>query len=157
MDRSAHHLGSRGRRLVAPAVGILQTATFAMLLLGCVALGVAAIRVLRLEPFFVIAVALWAPQRTWPRSSPLLWVEAAAAVAVFAAALAFGAPQLSCLAIRGEWAPDVTVDVRGRGTLLVPFGWGHYAIWRFTPQFRVSIDGRRETCTATMSSMTRGA
>jgi len=116
-----------------------------VLLLGCVVLGIAAIRVLRLEPFFVMAVAIWLPQRTWPPSSPLVWMEAVAAVAVFAAALAIGAPQLSCLAIMGDWAPDLTVDLSGRGTLLVPFDWGQYAIWRWGPQLRVSIDGRRET------------
>jgi len=116
-----------------------------VLLLGLIALGIAAIRVQRLEAFFVIAAAIWLPQRTWPASSPLVWIEAVAAVAVFIAALALRAPQLSCLAIRGEWAPDVIVDVRGGGNMLVPFDWGHYAIWRFTPQFRVSIDGRRET------------
>jgi hypothetical protein len=117
----------------------------AVLLLGCVALGIAAIRVQRLEAFFVIAAAIWLPPRTWPPSSPLVWVEAVAAVAVFAATLAFRAPHLSCLDIGGDWAPDLTVDVGGRGTLLVPFDWGHYAIWRWGPQLRVSIDGRRET------------
>ena len=117
----------------------------AVLLLGCVALGIAAIRVLRLEPFFVIAVAIWVPQRTWPPSSPLVWMEAIAAVAIFALALAYRAPQLPCLDIGGAWAPDLTVDVRGPGTLLVPFNWGHYALWQWGPQLRVSIDGRRET------------
>jgi len=118
----------------------------AVLLLGCVALGIAAIRVLRLEPFFVMAVAIWLPRRTWPQLSwPLVWVEAVAAVAVFAVALVFRGPQLSCLAITGEWAPDLTVDMRGSGTLLVPFDWGHYALWRWAPKLRVSIDGRRET------------
>ena len=126
--------------------GFFKRRPSAVLLLGCVALGIAGIRVLRLEPFFVIAVAIWLPRRTWPPSSPpLVWMEAVAAVAVFATALAFRAPELSCLAIRGDWAPDLTVDVRGGGTLLVPFDWGHYALWRWAPRLRVSIDGRRET------------
>jgi len=125
--------------------GLVKRRPSAVLLLGLVALGIAAIRVQRLEPFFVIAVAIWLPRRTWPRSSPLVWVEGVAAVVVFVVALVFRAPQLSCLAIRGEWAPDLTVDMRGGGTLLVPFNWGHYALWRWAPKLRVSIDGRRET------------
>jgi hypothetical protein len=54
-------------------------------------------------------------------------------------------PQLSCLPISGEWTPDLTVNLVGRGTLLVPFDWGQYAIWQWGPQLRVSVDGRRET------------
>jgi hypothetical protein len=29
--------------------------------------------------------------------------------------------------------------------LLVWFNWGEYAIWHFSPQLKVSMDGRRET------------
>jgi hypothetical protein len=116
-----------------------------MLLLGCVVVGIAAIRVMRLDPFFVMAVAIWLPQRTWPALSPLVWMEAVAAAVVFTAALAMRASQLSCLPITDDWTPDLTVDLRGSGTLLVPFNWGQYAIWRWGPQLRVSIDGRRET------------
>jgi hypothetical protein len=32
-----------------------------------------------------------------------------------------------------------------RGRVLVWFDWGEYVIWHFSPQLRVSIDGRRET------------
>jgi hypothetical protein len=35
------------------------------------------------------------------------------------------------------------VDLHGR--MLIWFDWGEYVIWHFSPQLRVSIDGRRET------------
>jgi hypothetical protein len=113
--------------------------------LGTVALGIAALRVMRLNPFFVMAVAIWMPQRRWPTSSPFARIDAFAAAVVFAAGLIFRAPSLACMPIAGDWVPDLTVVLHGTGTLLVPFNWGQYAIWRWGPSLKVSIDGRRET------------
>src|SRR5262249_54240378 len=31
------------------------------------------------------------------------------------------------------------------GNLVIPFGWGEYALWHLGPRIKVSIDGRRET------------
>ena len=66
-----------------------------------------------------------------------------------AASLAMGAiPR--CVAIEGLADPDVAAAEAlkasgGRGRLITWFNWGEYAIWHLSPNFKVSIDGRRET------------
>src|SRR5262249_15704235 len=48
------------------------------------------------------------------------------------------------------WVPDQEIpralkDQAAAGRLVLPYSWGHYAIWHLGPRLRVSIDGRRET------------
>jgi hypothetical protein len=55
-----------------------------------------------------------------------------------------------CLEISGPWAPDLVAaavfdDPSIAGRLVLPFNWGEYAIWYWSPRLRVSMDGRRET------------
>jgi hypothetical protein len=62
-------------------------------------------------------------------------------------------PSARCLEIAGDWTPDLTAAETLRATgatgrLVLPFRWGDYAIWRFAPKLRVSIDGRREVHSA---------
>ena len=56
--------------------------------------------------------------------------------------------QSACLTWGGPRAPDT--EVAGAlsglsGKLMLPMGWGQYAIWHFSPGLKVSFDGRRET------------
>ena len=56
-----------------------------------------------------------------------------------------------CVRMEGlAWLPepevvDVIKQRQLRGRLLTWFGWGEYAIWHFSPDLKVSFDGRRET------------
>ena len=112
---------------------------------GCLAAAFASLRVLRLVPLFVLVAAAWASSPRDEERAPLPRLELAVGALVVLGALALRAPQASCWPVVGDWAPDSHVELRARGTMLVPFGWGEYAIWRWGPQLRVSIDGRRET------------
>jgi hypothetical protein len=58
--------------------------------------------------------------------------------------------QLTCLDPGADSPPDAAaadfIDANKlTGNLLTSFDWGEYAIWRFGPTLRVSMDGRRET------------
>lgn len=89
------------------------------------------------------------------RGSP--WLRGAAILACVGAAVVFLSPleeRLSCIPVEGEDGPATTYPVRAvslleesgaSGQLAVRFGWGEYAIWHLYPDFRVSMDGRRET------------
>jgi hypothetical protein len=56
-----------------------------------------------------------------------------------------------CLRLNGHpWVPDQEIPLAlkeqdAEGRLVLPYSWGHYAIWHLGPRLRVSIDGRRET------------
>jgi len=123
-------------------------------------LGFAALRVVRIGPFFVEAsVMLLAPVlvRRWPlrpaatippRHESL--VAAGLCAAMIAAALWVGSSSLSCVTI--DDVPGMPDANAGRllneapaGRLVTFFNWGEYAIWHWGPRLRVSMDGRRET------------
>jgi hypothetical protein len=58
--------------------------------------------------------------------------------------------QFTCVLLNVPWMPerDVAAFITTnhlRGRLLTWFNWGQYAIWHFSPDLKVSLDGRRET------------
>jgi hypothetical protein len=58
--------------------------------------------------------------------------------------------QFTCVLLNVPWMPerDVAAFITTnhlRGRLLTWFNWGQYAIWHFSPDLEVSLDGRRET------------
>ena len=135
------------RRLVV--VGILALASF---------------QVSRLEAFFAIAVVLLLgpdiaavlKARRTPASvnQPSQGRLAAAfAIAIVATLLigggAVSASNVTCVRMAEDQPePEIVAMVKQRelqGRLVVWFDWGEYAIWHFTPDMLVSIDGRRET------------
>jgi hypothetical protein len=76
---------------------------------------------------------------------PLFLVAAAALVAS-------SLPNLGC--IRLEPSAGFSYPVRAvallkksevKGNLVLDFNWGEYALWHLSPNFKVSLDGRRET------------
>ena len=119
----------------------------------------ASVKVERLLPFLVVAVAAFAApvlRQKWPardlsmpRSSAERRVLAGFAAAGMAAATWVGSLSLSCVPVRGTWVPDAAAAEVLRsaapGRLVTFFDWGEYAIWHFGPGLKVSMDGRRET------------
>lgn len=74
------------------------------------------------------------------------------AVVLLAGGLALGAlavPRFGCIELEEGYYPIHTVrllDASGTGgNLAVFFNWGEYVIWHLAPEYRVSMDGRRET------------
>lgn len=141
------------RPAIAPAHAVLT-----------IGLGLAALRVSRLDAFFSLAVViLLAPQivsfvegarRTPSRAghSPSSW----ALPALLAGVLAIAAfpREFRCVRLDGPWMPEreagaLIKEARLQGRLLVWFDWGEYAIWHFEPALKVSFDGRRETVYST--------
>ena len=129
-------------------------------------LAAAAFRVNRLDAFLAVAVVvLLAPEfaQLWstPPSServpdPVRFRYAAMAVtflvavvmSVIAGPIVFA--QLRCLEPAAVSTPDPDaadfIEANHlRGNLLNWFDWGEYVIWRFGPDLKVSVDGRRET------------
>jgi hypothetical protein len=121
-------------------------------MLPAVMLGLASLKVVRLIGLYAITAApLYgggghrSPTATLaPGAIALMWVAALVPAAVMTSS------QLRCLPVSGYWAPDL--DAAGMlmspsvaGRLMVPFNWGQFAIWHFSPRLRVSMDGRRET------------
>ena len=115
-------------------------------------LGFSSVKVVRLIGLFGICMAFllgpgWrrtAAVRLKPELLILLWFAALMPAAVVTIA------QSRCLTIGGRWSPDLEAasaltspSVQGR--LMVPFNWGQFAIWHFSPRLKVSMDGRRET------------
>lgn len=125
-----------------------------------VALGIASVRVTRLDAFFAIAtVAILGPRLAairslrFPAMSPSRRAQAVA-VAVAAAvlmAIAAATPTFRCIGMEKlEWLPerDVVPAIQAgrlRGRMITWFGWGQYALWHLAPDIQVSFDGRRET------------
>src|SRR5689334_1596610 len=113
----------------------------------------------RLDAFFTLAVAFlmaeplaanWRhsiadrqPQRRIQRLRPALGVAAIVALVLIAsraARIQIGHPPMP-----EREAVEFIQRAGLRGRVLVWFDWGEYVIWHFSPQLRVSIDGRRET------------
>jgi hypothetical protein len=122
-------------------------------------LGLAAVRVVRLDAFFAIAVVvLLGPalgESAGAEASPshrrteriTLGVTM---VLVAIAAASFARGPLSCVAMDAAWAPEREAGAflqanRLKGRLVSWFDWGELAIWHFGPALLVSMDGRRET------------
>jgi hypothetical protein len=122
-------------------------------------LAITSLLVSRLDAFFTLAVVFllaeplaagWAersvdsePQRPVRYLRPamaLLLLAAVPWVAIRAERIRIGQPPMP------EREAAAFVAERGlHGRVLVWFDWGEYVIWHFSPQLRVSIDGRRET------------
>jgi hypothetical protein len=130
--------------------------THALIVVG---LGIASVRVSRLDVFFTLStVMLLAPCFAEPRAVPPSrprWTTRtggiAAALALAIIAVGWTArTQLSCVKLDGPWMPEREAGAtilmsRLEGRLLTWFDWGQYAIWHFSPGLKVSLDGRRET------------
>jgi hypothetical protein len=135
---------SRGR--VNPAYGAIV-----------VFLAVTSLLVTRLDAFFMLAAVFLmaeplAANRSERRPGPerrigmlqpafvVICIVAAPLIVVRAQRIEIGHPPMP----EPEAAAFVArADLHGR--VLVWFDWGEYVIWHFSPQLRVSIDGRRET------------
>lgn len=125
--------------------------------LPIVALGVSGLFVDRLAPLFALATCsslatVWHIDAKGTALDLLTGRPAARlrdAVVVAMVVVTFLAPATICLPHDSTWGPDLVAASALRqavpGRLVLPFGWGEYAIWHFGPGLRVSIDGRRET------------
>ena len=122
------------------------------------ALGLMAFRVSRLDAFFAISVMFLmgrtlarksahpVAERPAYRSPALAW--GLAGLCIIAAFVIV--PRVVTVPVAPGSVPDANVAryVRShqlKGTVLIWFDWGEYAIWQFGPELRVSMDGRRET------------
>ncbi len=126
-------------------------------------LGVASFRVSRLTAFFALSgivllgphFAQWLERRHAARPPRMptrmaATISAAVAAIVIAGAATLSARNLSCISMDGDLFPEpelaATVRTLGlHGRMMNWFDYGHYAIWHFSPELKVSIDGRRET------------
>jgi hypothetical protein len=121
-------------------------------------LGVAALRVSRLDVFFALAsVFFFGPvlsrgsevvtANAIPATSDRAWrLTRIAALVVILAVSVWQLPRVKVGP--GSPEPEATRYIRDRGLegrMLIWFDWGEYAIWHLSPRIRVSIDGRRET------------
>ncbi|HEY0873117.1 MAG TPA: hypothetical protein VGD94_06555 [Vicinamibacterales bacterium] len=112
-------------------------------------LAAASLRVGRLTGLFAIVVVmllgsrLRGPAPAFPRA---LWVMLGIGAMVPTAFIMDA--QTECVSFAGTRPPDAAAAgalIGTTGRLMVPFDWGQYAIWHFSPALRVSFDGRRET------------
>jgi len=121
-------------------------------------LGIAALRVSRLDAFFALATVFFLGPRVsrpgeavatnpTPAASATGW--RLTLVAVLVVIVATGVWQLPRIKVGpGSPEPDAAQFIRDHrleGRMLTWFDWGEYAIWHLSPRIRVSIDGRRET------------
>jgi len=147
---------ARGRRRIPLSYALIAAS-----------LGIASVRVNRLDAFFtlstVMLLAPYVPGRTapWPDRrreirTPLpkwTWAMQAAALAVAIGLAVAGWRErdvFTCVRLDGPWMPEreagaAIIQNRLGGRLLTWFDWGQYAIWHFAPRLKVSLDGRRET------------
>jgi hypothetical protein len=149
---------------VVVAVGWHRRSTFgALRFIPPVVLGLLAIKVGRLDGFFVVAAVvmlgpLWAgvgPARLPLSRRPAL-SELAVVALVAISGLAIVADEAlratACLPVESESGimpeREAVAFLRSNdlyGKLLTWFDYGEYAIWHLAPKLRVSFDGRRET------------
>jgi hypothetical protein len=123
----------------------------------CLFLGVASFRVIRLVPFFSLAVLLLlAPLLAGAQAGVRAaidargWVGAWLIWMICVASSLIGQVRVGCLQTRGaffidERAGSFLRENEATGRLVVWFDWGEYVSWHFGPALKVSIDGRRET------------
>ena len=123
-------------------------------------LGIAALRVSRLDAFFALAAIFLTIRmlQTHPGQTrePLrtdLRPSMRVATAFLLCALAIGIaliPRVRTVPLSDQHVPDADVaayvrDRKLEGKMLTWFNWGEYSIWHFGPDLKVSMDGRRET------------
>jgi hypothetical protein len=122
-------------------------------------LAMASFLVSRLDAFFMLAVVFlmadalagnWQRQPADSTQQPRLQLLRPALALVAIAAAVFVVFRATRIQIGHPPMPEREaaefVERAGlRGRVLVWFDWGEYVIWHFSPQLRVSIDGRRET------------
>jgi hypothetical protein len=149
-------LAGLGTLAIATRPGILQANWLRVALVA--ALGIAAIRVSRIDAFFALAAVFLAtsllpkaqpasPHSNRVRSSPLL------AMLLLACVVPVGflvKNRISAIPVPSYLMPDASVAAYVRveylqGKVLTWFDWGQYTIWHFGPGLKVSMDGRRET------------
>jgi hypothetical protein len=123
------------------------------------ALGLAAVRVSRLDAFFALAAVFLAIRLLRHSSSsrtsevrrilPSPAIAVLFALCVLATAVAL-VPRAMTVPVPDRLMPDSDVaayvkDRKLTGNVLMWFDWGQYSIWHFGPGLKVSMDGRRET------------
>jgi hypothetical protein len=123
------------------------------------ALGVAAMRVSRLDAFFSLAAIFLAIRLLTmaevagpvvaPRSRRSAAIATAFAVCAVGVSVAL-LPRMTRVPVPEHLMPDSEVaryvrDRKLNGHVLMWFDWGQYSIWHFGPDLKVSMDGRRET------------
>ena len=123
-------------------------------------LGLASLKVSRLDAFFAMSVvgllagpvALLFSQRNSARTEASRhWLFASITVAVLlVASIPASRRAFTCIGFFDpRWPePQVVDEIRSRqltGRMLTYFDWGEYAIWHLHPAVKVSMDGRRET------------
>jgi hypothetical protein len=122
----------------------------------CAFLAFASFRVMRILPFYAMAVSLLvAPRLILPCGTETGfarrdWVGAASMCLLCITIGTMGAVGAGCVEPRGRFTVDplpiaFLKENGAAGRLLVSFDWGEYAAWHLSPALRVSIDGRRET------------
>jgi hypothetical protein len=149
--------------VVVAAIGVARGRERHMTHLAVVLLlMVVSFRVMRLVPFFAVAVVLLlgphVPRASVPARKQPPPPEPLAIALVGLMALAFVVASgvatyrnLSCIQLPdAEWTADqraaAFIEAAGlEGRMLTWFDWGEYAIWFLAPDVRVSMDGRRET------------
>ena len=123
----------------------------------CLFLAVASFRVIRLVPFFSLAVLLLpgpllagstAPVRASIDARGLIGASVIWMICV--ASTTVGPLRVGCLQRRGSFSIDERAaaflrENKATGKLVVWFDWGEYVSWHFGPNLKVSMDGRRET------------
>jgi hypothetical protein len=123
--------------------------------------GLAALRVSRLDSFFVLsAIAAMGPRlqslfpsRARPHAVDLpgtARISIAAVLIALAAAIPRARQSMSCVEMYGPWWPEpqAIAFMKTRnitGNMVTFFRWGEYGIWNLPSTVRVSMDGRRET------------
>ncbi len=121
-----------------------------------VLLGIAALRVSRLDAFFALAVVFFLgpllsrkPGEESEGTSSRARSWSLALTAALLVVVSVGAWQLPRIKVSpGSPEPEAARYIRDNrleGRMLTWFDWGEYAIWHLSPAIRVSIDGRRET------------
>ena len=131
-----------------------------------VGLGLASLRVSRLDAFFALAAVMlcrdgllslgslqpadaWDFRQLFHVRRPV--AAAFAVVPLGLGVLALAPDRIACISLRdADWLPEPEAVEFARssglhGNLLTYFDWGEYAIWHLSPSMKVSIDGRRET------------
>jgi len=121
--------------------------------------GIAAIRVSRLDAFFALAAVFLTIRMhqkhevgsrhvSNERRPSLMWAMAfALCMLIVGTALV---PRMTTVPVPVQGAPDSEVaayvrEQKLKGNVLTWFTWGQYSIWHFSPDLKVSMDGRRET------------
>lgn len=122
--------------------------------------GLASLKVVRLDAFFVLSVTGFlgpAIERFLGRGRsarpglPLLFRAITfAGILALSFALPFARRTVTCIPMHARWWPEPAalefIRANGlSGRMLTFYRWGEYALWYLSPSIKVSMDGRRET------------